>query len=94
MKLYGGAQFQRLLHEFELVAHSCEVPQISVHEVAAALGGAKVGGDVALLFAGSKINVVAAQNLTTSAFQSAVHVHILCPWSGVLITCSLPTSFK
>eukprot|EP01126_Amoeba_proteus_P033607 TRINITY_DN3306_c0_g1_i14.p1 TRINITY_DN3306_c0_g1~~TRINITY_DN3306_c0_g1_i14.p1 ORF type:complete len:344 (+),score=64.79 TRINITY_DN3306_c0_g1_i14:981-2012(+) len=40
-KLYGGAQYERLLNEFEYVAHSIEFPKTSIHEVAAALGISK-----------------------------------------------------
>lgn len=40
-RLYGGAQYERLLNEFEYVAHSREFPTPSMHEVASALGSAK-----------------------------------------------------
>jgi len=41
IKLYGGSQFQRLLNEFEFVAHSQEFPPTSIHEVASAIGLSK-----------------------------------------------------
>eukprot|EP01125_Pyxidicula_operculata_P022453 TRINITY_DN918_c0_g1_i6.p1 TRINITY_DN918_c0_g1~~TRINITY_DN918_c0_g1_i6.p1 ORF type:complete len:289 (-),score=86.32 TRINITY_DN918_c0_g1_i6:99-935(-) len=41
LKLYGGAQYERLLNEFEFVAHSIEFPKTSINEVASALGTAK-----------------------------------------------------
>lgn len=37
-RLYGAAQFHRLLNEFAFVAHSVEFPPTSVDEVASALG--------------------------------------------------------
>lgn len=40
-KLYGGSQYERLLNEFEYVAHSREFPQPSMNEVASAIGSAK-----------------------------------------------------
>lgn len=40
-KLYGGAQYERLLNEFEYVAHAREFPPPSMNEVASALGSAK-----------------------------------------------------
>ncbi len=40
-KLYGGSQYERLLNEFEYVAHSREFPSPSMNEVASALGAAK-----------------------------------------------------
>eukprot|EP01126_Amoeba_proteus_P010719 TRINITY_DN1421_c0_g1_i17.p1 TRINITY_DN1421_c0_g1~~TRINITY_DN1421_c0_g1_i17.p1 ORF type:complete len:379 (+),score=74.31 TRINITY_DN1421_c0_g1_i17:1585-2721(+) len=40
-KLYGGAQYERLLNEFEFVAHSIEFPVTSINEVASALGTSK-----------------------------------------------------
>lgn len=40
-KIYGGAQYERLLNEFEYVAHSKEFPFISIHEVASAIGTSK-----------------------------------------------------
>ena len=42
IKLYGGAQFQRLMNEFEYVAHSTEFPNTSMNEVASAIGISKV----------------------------------------------------
>eukprot|EP01101_Sappina_pedata_P002287 TRINITY_DN12531_c0_g1_i1.p1 TRINITY_DN12531_c0_g1~~TRINITY_DN12531_c0_g1_i1.p1 ORF type:complete len:934 (-),score=360.41 TRINITY_DN12531_c0_g1_i1:13-2775(-) len=42
LKLYGGSQFERLINEFECVAHSREFPTTSVNEVASALGLSKV----------------------------------------------------
>jgi len=41
LKLYGGAQYERLLNEFEFVAHSIEFPKTSINEVASAMGTAK-----------------------------------------------------
>lgn len=41
LRLYGGAQYERLLHEFEHVAHAREFPPTSIHEVASALGTCK-----------------------------------------------------
>ncbi len=40
-KIYGGAQYERLLNEFEYVAHSKEFPPTSIHEVASAIGTSK-----------------------------------------------------
>lgn len=40
-KIYGGAQYDRLLNEFAFVAHSVEFPYTSVHEVASCLGMSK-----------------------------------------------------
>ncbi|KAL6054695.1 putative Interferon-induced GTP-binding protein Mx2 [Balamuthia mandrillaris] len=40
-KVYGGAQYERLLTEFEYVAHSKEFPPTSINEVAAAIGTSK-----------------------------------------------------
>jgi hypothetical protein len=40
-KLYGGSQYERLINEFEFVAHSREFPTPSMNEVASALGSAK-----------------------------------------------------
>jgi hypothetical protein len=40
-KLYGGAQYDRLLNEFGYAAHSIEFPLPSIHEVASALGTSK-----------------------------------------------------
>jgi GTPase SAR1 family protein len=40
-KVYGGAQYERLLNEFEYVAHSIEFPKTSINEVASALGTSK-----------------------------------------------------
>jgi len=40
-KLYGGSQYSRLLHEFAVVAHSCEFPYTSIDEVASAIGTSK-----------------------------------------------------
>ena len=40
-KLYGGAQYERLLNEFEFVSHSIEFPKTSINEVASALGTSK-----------------------------------------------------
>eukprot|EP01105_Mastigella_eilhardi_P002304 TRINITY_DN1282_c0_g1_i1.p1 TRINITY_DN1282_c0_g1~~TRINITY_DN1282_c0_g1_i1.p1 ORF type:complete len:782 (-),score=270.13 TRINITY_DN1282_c0_g1_i1:25-2370(-) len=40
-KVYGGAQYERLLNEFEYVAHSREFPATSINEVASALGTSK-----------------------------------------------------
>jgi hypothetical protein len=37
-KIYGGAQYQRLLNEFEYVIHSREFPPTSVNELASAIG--------------------------------------------------------
>lgn len=42
IKLYGGSQFQRLMNEFEYIAHSTEFPPTSVNEVASAIGVSKV----------------------------------------------------
>eukprot|EP01126_Amoeba_proteus_P059029 TRINITY_DN7681_c0_g1_i3.p1 TRINITY_DN7681_c0_g1~~TRINITY_DN7681_c0_g1_i3.p1 ORF type:complete len:528 (-),score=130.82 TRINITY_DN7681_c0_g1_i3:1432-3015(-) len=41
-KLYGGAQYERLMNEFEFVAHSIEFPSTSINEVASALGTNKL----------------------------------------------------
>lgn len=41
IKLYGGSQFQRLMNEFEYIAHSTEFPPTSVNEVASAIGISK-----------------------------------------------------
>ncbi|XP_049849889.1 dynamin-like protein C [Schistocerca gregaria] len=41
LSLYGGAQFNRLLVEFEFVTHSLELPIASIDEVASALGMSK-----------------------------------------------------
>eukprot|EP01132_Coremiostelium_polycephalum_P003597 gene3597-4479_t len=40
-KLYGGAQYERLLNEFEYVIHSKEFPETSISEVASAIGISK-----------------------------------------------------
>lgn len=40
-RLYGGAQYSRLLNEFEFVSHSREFQMPSVNEVASALGAQK-----------------------------------------------------
>ena len=40
-KIYGGAQYERLLNEFEYIAHSKEFPHTSINEVAAAIGTSK-----------------------------------------------------
>ncbi|KAK5574626.1 hypothetical protein RB653_009879 [Dictyostelium firmibasis] len=39
--LYGGAQYERLLNEFEYVIHSKEFPETSINEVASAIGVSK-----------------------------------------------------
>ncbi|EAL71678.2 dynamin like protein [Dictyostelium discoideum AX4] len=39
--LYGGAQYERLLNEFEFVIHSKEFPETSINEVASAIGVSK-----------------------------------------------------
>lgn len=44
MKVYGGAQYARLLNEFEYVAHSREFPRTTSSEIASALGVAKWNG--------------------------------------------------
>lgn len=44
LKLYGGAQFSRLLNEFEFVAHSREFPKITSNEIASSLGSTIRGG--------------------------------------------------
>lgn len=41
LKVYGGAQYARLLNEFEYVAHSREFPLPSPSEIASALGTSK-----------------------------------------------------
>jgi hypothetical protein len=41
LKVYGGAQYERLLNEFEYVANSIEFPKTSINEVASALGVSK-----------------------------------------------------
>jgi len=38
LKLYGGSQYERLMNEFEYVAHSIEFPSTSINEVASAIG--------------------------------------------------------
>ena len=38
-RVYGGAQYERLLTEFEYVAHSRELPAASANEIASAIGG-------------------------------------------------------
>lgn len=43
LKVYGGAQYARLLNEFEYVAHSREFPVTSLSEIASALGASKSG---------------------------------------------------
>eukprot|EP01103_Thecamoeba_quadrilineata_P020001 TRINITY_DN8375_c0_g1_i1.p1 TRINITY_DN8375_c0_g1~~TRINITY_DN8375_c0_g1_i1.p1 ORF type:complete len:842 (-),score=179.78 TRINITY_DN8375_c0_g1_i1:3-2528(-) len=47
-KLYGGAQFERLMNEFECVTHSQEFPLPSINEVATSLGISK-GHNVPIL---------------------------------------------
>ena len=42
-KVYGGAQYARLLNEFEFVAHSREFPYTTASEIASALGASKSG---------------------------------------------------
>jgi hypothetical protein len=41
LNLYGGASYERLMNEFELVSHSMEFPKTSLNEVGSALGTAK-----------------------------------------------------
>ncbi|KAH3742895.1 dynamin family GTPase [Pelomyxa schiedti] len=41
VKVYGGSQYERLLNEFEHVAHSREFPKTSMNEVASAIGSTK-----------------------------------------------------
>eukprot|EP01117_Protostelium_nocturnum_P012903 TRINITY_DN4779_c0_g1_i2.p1 TRINITY_DN4779_c0_g1~~TRINITY_DN4779_c0_g1_i2.p1 ORF type:complete len:736 (+),score=227.12 TRINITY_DN4779_c0_g1_i2:69-2276(+) len=42
LKVYGGAQYARLLNEFEYAAHSREFPKTSPSEVASAMGTTKM----------------------------------------------------
>ena len=37
-KLYGGPQFHRLVNEFSWIAHAADLPQITIDEVASAMG--------------------------------------------------------
>jgi hypothetical protein len=41
LKIYGGAQYSRLINEFEYVAHSREFPSTTPSEIASALGTTK-----------------------------------------------------
>eukprot|EP00027_Filamoeba_sp_ATCC50430_P017323 CAMPEP_0168573610 /NCGR_PEP_ID=MMETSP0413-20121227/18631_1 /TAXON_ID=136452 /ORGANISM="Filamoeba nolandi, Strain NC-AS-23-1" /LENGTH=604 /DNA_ID=CAMNT_0008606881 /DNA_START=1 /DNA_END=1816 /DNA_ORIENTATION=- len=41
LKIYGGAQYARLINEFEYVAHSREFPKTTPSEIASALGTSK-----------------------------------------------------
>jgi len=43
-RVYGGAQFERLMNEFEYISHSQEFPTTTINEVAVALGVEKVTG--------------------------------------------------
>lgn len=49
LKVYGGAQYSRLLNEFEYVAHSREFPKTTSSEIASALGTSKSGFDLPVL---------------------------------------------
>lgn len=46
LKVYGGAQYSRLLNEFEYMAHSREFPKTTPSEIASALGTSKSGFDM------------------------------------------------
>ena len=48
-RVYGGAQYERLLTEFEYVAHSRELPPASANEVASAVGGVARGHSIPAL---------------------------------------------
>jgi GTP-binding protein EngB required for normal cell division len=43
LRVYGGAQYSRLLNEFEYVAHSREFPFTTASEIASAIGASKAG---------------------------------------------------
>lgn len=70
-RVYGGAQYERLLTEFEYVAHSRELPAASANEIASAIGGvARAHSIPALETAASDI----VQHKALAAFRPLIDV--------------------
>jgi len=74
LKIYGGAQFERLMREFEHVGHSIEFPEVTMHEVAAAIGTSK--GHNAPSYEGAvrrRVSTLVASRVIHEAF-------LVCDW--------------
>lgn len=70
-RVYGGAQYERLLTEFEYVAHSREFPPASANEVASAVGGVARGHSIPALEAAASDIV---QHKALAAFRPLLDV--------------------